>query len=75
MSVDRIKIIQFPENNNAILGTIEYLFKQKYAELLDNHVKKYNLNNATKNILENLSFMSYDFYSSEETSFRRPLRI
>lgn len=75
LSVDRIKIIRYPDNNNVILETIEYLFRQKYQELVEKHVNQYHLDNATKECVERLPFHSYASYQEEASSTIRHLRI
>ena len=75
LSVDRIKVIRYPDNNDVILETIEYLFRQKYQELVEKHVNQYHLDNATKECVERLSFHSYASYQEEASSSIRHLRI
>lgn len=64
LSVDRIKIIQWPDNNDVILETIEIVFRQKYQELVEKHANQYHLNNATKTRVEYLTI--YGFTSDQE---------
>ena len=75
LSIDRIKIIQYPTNNDAILKNIESIFKQKYQELVEKHVNQYHLDDATKENIENLHFHSSFSYQEEDSCIRRPLRI
>lgn len=75
LSIDRIKIIQYPTNNDAILKNIESIFKQKYQELVEKHVNQYHLDDATKENIENLLFHSSFSYQEEDSCIRRPLRI
>ena len=75
LSVDRIKIIQYPENNEVILEAIEYAFRQKYQELLEKHVNQYNLDNATKSSVEGLTIQNYASFQENTISTIRHLRI
>ena len=75
LSVDRIKIIQYPDNNDVILETIECLFKQKYQELIAKHVNQYHLDNVTKECVERLHFHIFNSYQKEDSSTIRHLRI
>ena len=75
LSVDRIKIIQYPKNNDVILKTIEYVFRQKYHELVKKHANQYHLDNKTISVLESLDLWHSDFQPEEDTSIIRHLRI
>lgn len=75
LSVDRIEIIQYPANNDVILETIESIFIQKYQELVEKHVNKYHLDNATKKSIEKLHFHNSGSDSEEANINRRTLRI
>lgn len=75
LSVDRIKIIQYPESNEVILEAIEYVFRQKYQELLEKHVNQYNLDNATKSSVEGLTIQNYASFQENTISTIRHLRI
>lgn len=75
LSVDRIKIIQYPDNNDLILKTIECLFRQKYQELVEKHTNQYHLNNATKERIELLPFHGFVSYQEDGSSTIRHLRI
>lgn len=75
LSVDRLKIIQYPKDNDVILETIENLFRQKYQELVEKHVNQYHLNNATKTQIECLNFYRVVQYHEKTSSTIRHLRI
>jgi hypothetical protein len=75
LSVDRIKIIHYPDNNDVILETIEHVFRRKYHELLEKHVDQYHLNKETKACVEKLSFHDFETYQEKSSSTIRHLRI
>lgn len=75
LSVDRIKIIQYPNNNDLILKTILYEFRLKYMELVEKHANQYHLDNATKESIERLPFYDSYTYQKETNSIIRHLRI
>lgn len=75
LSVDRIKIIQYPDNNDVILEAIEYMFRQKYQELIEKHVNQYHLDNATKSSIEVLTIYGLASVQEDTSSTIRHLRI
>lgn len=79
LSVDRIKIIQYPHNNDVILEAIKSVFRQKYQELIEKHVNQYLLDNATKAHIEagivKLFYNDVNIYQEKIGGTIRHLRI
>ena len=76
LSVDRIKIIKYPDNNDVIIETIEFVFRQKYQELVEKHANQYHLDNATKSHIEHLTINNgFTSVQEETSSIIRHLRI
>lgn len=75
LSVDRLKIISYPDNNDMILEKIEFLFRLQYHELVEKHANQYQLDNATKKHIEKLTINDFSTEQENCNSTVRHLRI